>query len=154
MPSDGEERSQAYYLVKAAQEREELQRQGDELDQRIRKGEKEIRALQNTLDMMNSRNHQYRQVLSKSDPSSREAQQKEELEGQFQTMMATYKMKRQELQSAQNDLVRSGEQVKALQNDQRAATASAQAVQAEYVNLQRELDDLEVCTRQLTHLIS
>ena len=45
---DGEH-TQAYYVIKAAQEREELQRQGDELDQQIQKAEREIRALEKTL---------------------------------------------------------------------------------------------------------
>ena len=45
-PEDGEEHSQAYYVIKAAQEREELQRQGDDLDSKIRKAEREIRYIQ------------------------------------------------------------------------------------------------------------
>jgi UDP-glucose:O-linked fucose beta-1,3-glucosyltransferase len=50
---DDEGHSQAYFVIKAAQKREELQRKGDELDQDVRKCERDIRALQATLDHLN-----------------------------------------------------------------------------------------------------
>ena len=57
--------------VQAAQEREELQRDGDCLDARICKAEKEIRALENTLHVVGSRNELYRKSFSKITESSR-----------------------------------------------------------------------------------
>ncbi|MEJ1277434.1 coiled-coil domain containing 39 [Cricetulus griseus] len=72
LPPEGEEeKTQAYYVIKAAQEKEELQREGDSLDAKINKAEKEIYALQNTLQVLNSCNNNYKQSFKKVTPSSR-----------------------------------------------------------------------------------
>ena len=54
------DKSQAYYVIKAAQEREELQREGDALDSEINKAEKEVAALQATMAKIMEKNVSYR----------------------------------------------------------------------------------------------
>jgi uncharacterized protein YeeX (DUF496 family) len=68
--ADETESSQAYYVIKTAQEKEELQREGDELDAKIKKAEKELRALENTLDVVNSNNENYKQTYTKTGAQS------------------------------------------------------------------------------------
>lgn len=55
----GADRTQAYYVIRAAQEKEELQQIGDALDLEIVKSEKEIRGLMNTLQVLNAQNEKY-----------------------------------------------------------------------------------------------
>jgi len=51
--------------LKAAQDKEELQRRGDQLDADIRKAEKETRALENTVRLLGSRNQTYHRSLAR-----------------------------------------------------------------------------------------
>jgi len=57
--------------LQAAQEKEELQRKGDQLDADIRKAEKETRALENTVRLLNSRNQTYHRSLARVGDTSK-----------------------------------------------------------------------------------
>ena len=96
------EHSQAYYVIKAAQEKEELQRYGDELDGKIRKCEKEIKALSNTLDHLKLRNKNYRDKFI-SGAEGADLDKKQILEDQCRAASETLFKKRRELQKLTKD---------------------------------------------------
>ena len=96
------EHSQAYYVIKAAQEKEELQRYGDELDGKLRKCEKEIKALANTLDHLKMRNKNYRDKFIQGAEGA-DLEKKQILEDQCRAASETLFKKRRELQKLQKD---------------------------------------------------
>nr|CAH8843054.1 unnamed protein product [Trichobilharzia regenti] len=86
-PSDGEEtRNQTYYLIRAAQDKELLQRKGDTLDTEVRTLEQEIIALENTLALMNGCNTVYRMSHSQLPDNAEEIQQQTELNEQIRVL--------------------------------------------------------------------
>ena len=142
-PEGEEDHSQAYLIVKMAQERQELQQQGDELDTKICKREKEIRMLDNTLQLMNGHNQKYRNSLRKVDAESDDLATKEHLEGQLRTALDKYKHKRRELRIKQEDLEGMQLELDACRNELDKSRYDHSMMQGELQNLQQELDDQE-----------
>uniref|UniRef100_G3SKJ1 Coiled-coil domain-containing protein 39 n=1 Tax=Gorilla gorilla gorilla TaxID=9595 RepID=G3SKJ1_GORGO len=105
LPPEGEEeKTQAYYVIKAAQEKEELQREGDCLDAKINKAEKEIYALENTLQVLNSCNNNYKQSFKKVTPSSDEYELKIQLEEEKRAVDEKYRYKQRQIRELQEDI--------------------------------------------------
>ncbi|TPX65201.1 hypothetical protein SpCBS45565_g05309 [Spizellomyces sp. 'palustris'] len=137
---DGEEEhSQAYYVIKAAQHREELQREGDELDAKIRKAEKEIKALENTLKMMNDRNEDYRMNLYKAEQNSKDIQHREMLEQQYRHTMERYKEKRDEIQSLQTALLNAEKTLSTLTNAESSRLQTMSLLEQKFNALQKDV---------------
>jgi len=147
--SDGQ--SQTYYLIQAAQKREELQRKGDELDACIRKSEREIRALQTTLDHINARNTAYRESFKKVDKTGEEGELLRQLEERTKLGKEAVFRKKKELQRLVTDYDEDNrrlEQVKVqttriVKQMEHLQSAKAQ-VEEELLAQQVQLDDMTV----------
>jgi len=77
---EGGEMTHAQYIVKSAKEREELQAQGDRLDEEIRKMEKEAKKLDKTILALKGCNSTFKNQFKKAGAGDPEAQTKQALE--------------------------------------------------------------------------
>ncbi|KAI9007353.1 coiled-coil domain-containing 39-like protein [Gaertneriomyces semiglobifer] len=137
---DGEEEhSQAFYVIRAAQQREELQREGDELDAKIRKAEKEIKALENTLKMLNNRNEEYRFNLYKAELSSKDLQHRDMLEQEYWHAMERYKHKRADIQSLQQELMEAEREFSAMTNQEASCLRTLQSLENGLAAMRKEV---------------
>lgn len=73
-------RLQAYYIIQAAQAKEELKRAGDLLNEAIKKESRNLRVLATTRDDLKQRNTQYRLSFHRADPEGADARLKSELD--------------------------------------------------------------------------
>ena len=88
-------------LILAAQKREELQQEGDKIDETIQKKEKEIRTMKKTLTQLRERNTNFRSSFSRADMNGVKAQQLKLLEDNAQSAENTLFKVRKELQVLQ-----------------------------------------------------
>ncbi|XP_063741240.1 LOW QUALITY PROTEIN: coiled-coil domain-containing protein 39 [Eleginops maclovinus] len=142
-PEGEKEETQAYYITKAAQEREELKRNGDSLDIRIRKMELENRALENTIQLFNNSNSSFSKSLNKVNESSPEHQEKVKLEEQLRAVGETLKHKKRQVQELQQDLQDMNNTLESLLQEEKAEKDKIEHKQSLIGKLNKE-----ICSQQ------
>ncbi|NXR10439.1 CCD39 protein, partial [Semnornis frantzii] len=105
MPPEGEEeKTLTYYVIKAAQEKAALQREGDDLDAKICKAEKEMVALENTLRVLNNCNSNYRNSFKEVTETSEEYEENLKLEEEKRAADEKYRHKQRQIKELQEKL--------------------------------------------------
>lgn len=137
--ANGEERSQAYFVIKAAQRREELQREGDELDDKIRVAEKEARALKKTLEHLEERNSEYRKSFQRADVEGEEAQKMLTLEDQVKQAEAAFFGKKKELARIEMDFESESNRLKEIATQKQFAKANVAQLESAVQQIEKEV---------------
>merc|ERR1740130_356955 len=136
----GGEKSQAYFVIQAAQRREELQREGDELDSQIRKCEREIRALENTLKHLTVRNVEYRSSFQRADPASGEAAELRSLEEQAKSAQDILFKRKKEVQRMQTDYEEDSRRLSQVKEQAAHLLEHNEHLQSAHMQVQQELE--------------
>ncbi|KAG6948783.1 hypothetical protein JG687_00015258 [Phytophthora cactorum] len=135
----GKERSQAYFVIRAAQRREELQREGDELDDKIRVAEKDVRALKKTLAHLEERNSAYRKSFHRADLAGDDAQRLAALEAQAKMGEDTFFKKKKELARVELDVTSETQRLREVGTQRDFARANATQLEGALSQVEREV---------------
>lgn len=150
---DGQPLSITHFKLKNAQEKQLLQEEGDMWDQKIKKFEKEIVAMENTLKIVNLSNVTYRQSLSAVEESDQECQDKKELEAEISAINSVIRTKKQELAFKKNHLKELNQTLIACDDDKMEAFQLQGVYEVELGDLKRhESGHVEKLNRADRHL--
>ncbi|XP_044268674.1 GRIP and coiled-coil domain-containing protein 2-like [Tribolium madens] len=150
---DGQPLSVTHFKIKNAQEKYFLQQEGDALDMKIKKAEKEILAMENTLKVVNLTNVAFKQSLGAVEDDGREMSEMKMLENQMLLINDILRenrkkmaVKRQELEEVQNVL-------KELEIKRDQAKDALFELEEEYLKTEKECTDKEEKLKRAEHCL-
>ncbi|NWR98401.1 CCD39 protein, partial [Motacilla alba] len=142
MPPEGEEmKSQAYYVIKAAQEKEALQQEGDDLDAKICKAEKEIMAMENSLCVLKNWNRHYKNSLKAFPETSEELEEKLKLEKDKKDADEKYKYKQRKIKKLQENLQSMQQHFDVIQKQQALLREQKKEKEALILQLKKDIEE-------------
>nr|CCA18224.1 flagella associated protein putative [Albugo laibachii Nc14] len=134
-----EGRSQAYYMIRAAQRREELQIEGDDLDNKIRVAEREIKALKKTLRHLESQNSEYRKSFQRVDLAGEDKKKLVALEEQVRDAEDRFFKKKKEVTRIEIDLESEVNYLRELQTRKSSTQESCSQLTANMTQIDKEI---------------
>ncbi|CAK59765.1 unnamed protein product (macronuclear) [Paramecium tetraurelia] len=149
-----EEHSQAYYIIKASQEREELQRKGDELNAEIIKRDQELKALDNTLSHLKNRNSKYRDSFLNKGISQKEVSHRDGLEEQCRAASENLFKKKKELQRLQQEIDEDMRRLTEIQNRIEILDNQEREMEMQFQKLEKELQDQQEKINRAENIMS
>ncbi|NXB56982.1 CCD39 protein, partial [Struthidea cinerea] len=142
MPPEGEEmKSEAYYVIKAAQEKEALQQEGDDLDAKICKAEKEIVAMENSLSVLKNWNRNYKNSVSGTALKSEELEEKLKLEKDKRDADEKYRYKQRKIKELQENLQSMQQHFDIVQKQQALFEEQKKEKQALILQLKKDIEE-------------
>eukprot|EP00945_MAST-04E_sp_MAST-4E-sp1_P001922 g1922.t1 len=138
---DDEEKSQAFFIIQAAQQKEALQREGDELDSKIRRAEREMKAIENTLNHLNTRNTVYRKSFQHADMNSKEAAELNQMGAQLKISNDNLFKKKKELQRLTADQDEDARRIRQMEKNTEQLSAHMRHLEDAHQQVIGELDD-------------
>uniref|UniRef100_A0A8C4Q841 Coiled-coil domain-containing protein 39 n=1 Tax=Eptatretus burgeri TaxID=7764 RepID=A0A8C4Q841_EPTBU len=137
--SDGEKKSQAYYITKAAEAKEELKNEGDQLDTKVHKAEQELVAMKNTVGMIKGCNRVYRQMASRPVTGSEEREEQSKLEEKQRAVDNQLCLKQQQIRDLHQDLEAMQETMGKVAIEEAEEQAVKEQAEAQLAKLNKEL---------------
>ncbi|XP_036400174.1 coiled-coil domain-containing protein 39-like [Megalops cyprinoides] len=148
-------KSLEYYMIQAAQEREELKSKADELDKKVCKKQTEIEALENTLHAIRCKTEQQK-ASSEVTESMEEYQEQLKLEEQGRTAQELYSYKMRQIRELQQDIEAKNNALDNLHQEESEQKEKSFETQSQIISLNKEVDSqkdkLDRVTKQCTRL--
>jgi len=144
---EDDRKSPAYYVVLRAQEREELQKQGDQLDAKIQKAEREIRALENTLTKLNAKNDKLRGSFHTAESASADQGARQELEAKLERLLDKRRQKKADADTMAADISEMKQRLANLKTEEDGMRRHVKLVQGKAQQFDKEREVCIPCTK-------
>nr|XP_022910929.1 coiled-coil domain-containing protein 39-like [Onthophagus taurus] len=135
---DGQPLSITHIKIREAQERYELQQEGDELDNKVKRTEKEILAMENTLKVVNMTNTVYRKSLEPFEEDNKDRLETTRLEQEICNNATVIKQLKKALTGKRKDLMRIQDALNDIQETHKKRMECFENVQTVYTRLKNE----------------